>query len=46
MRRTSHEQLEQAVTFEKEEFAVRVRSAESKQAFTAFFEKHAPAYDR
>ena len=46
MRRTSHEQLEQAVTFEKEEFAVRVRSAEAKQAFTAFFEKHAPAYDR
>jgi len=46
MRRTSHEQLEQAVTFEKEEFAVRVRSAEAKQAFTAFLEKHAPAYDR
>jgi hypothetical protein len=29
-----------------EEFAVRVRSAETKHAFTAFFEKHAPAYDR
>jgi len=46
MKRTSREQLEQAVKFENEEFAVRVRSAEAKQAFTAFFEKHAPAYDR
>jgi len=43
MKRTSREQLEQAVKFENEEFAVRVRSAEAKQAFTAFFEKHAPA---
>jgi len=46
MRQTSREQLEQAVKFENEEFAVRVRSAEAKQAFSAFFEKHAPAYDR
>src|SRR5712692_671035 len=46
MKRTSREQLEQAVKFENEEFAVRVRSAEAKQAFTAFFEKHSPAYDR
>ena len=46
MKRTSREQLEQAVKFENEEFAVRVRSAEAKQAFTAFFEKHAPAHDR
>jgi enoyl-CoA hydratase/carnithine racemase len=46
MRRPSRDQLEQAVKFEMEEFAVRVRSAETKQAFTAFFEKHAPAYDR
>ena len=46
MKRTSREQLEQAVKFENEEFAVRVRSAEAKQAFTAFFEKHAPASDR
>jgi enoyl-CoA hydratase/carnithine racemase len=46
MRRTSREQLEQAVKFEMEEFAVRVRSAEAKQAFTAFFEKRAPAHDR
>jgi enoyl-CoA hydratase/carnithine racemase len=46
MKRPSREQLEQAVKFELEEFAVRVRSAEAKQAFTAFFEKHAPAYDR
>ena len=43
MKRTSREQLEQAVKFELEEFAVRVRSAEAKQAFTAFFEKHAHA---
>jgi hypothetical protein len=34
------------VKFENEEFAVRVRSAEAKQAFTPFFEKHAPAHDR
>jgi hypothetical protein len=46
MRRPSRDQLEQAVKFEMEEFAVRVRSAETKQAFTVFFEKHAPAYDR
>ena len=46
MKRPSREQLEQAVTFELEEFAVRVRSAEAKQAFTVFFEKHAPASDR
>jgi hypothetical protein len=46
MKRASREQLEQAVKFETEEFAVRVRSAEATQAFTAFFEKHTPAYDR
>jgi enoyl-CoA hydratase/carnithine racemase len=46
MKRTSREQLEQAVKFEMEEFAVRVRSAEAKEAFTAFFEKHAAAHDR
>jgi enoyl-CoA hydratase/carnithine racemase len=41
MKRASREQLEQAVKFENDQFAARVRSAEAKQAFTAFLEKHA-----
>jgi enoyl-CoA hydratase/carnithine racemase len=38
------EQLEQAVKFENEEFAVRVRSDEAKEVFTAFFAKRQPAH--
>ena len=37
------EQLEQAVKFENEEFAVRVRSDEAKEVFTAFFAKRQTA---
>jgi len=37
------EHLEQAVKFENEEFAVRVRSDEAKEVFRAFFAKHQPA---
>jgi len=37
------EQLEQAVKFENEEFAVRVRSDEAKEVFKAFFAKRRPS---
>ena len=36
------ESLDQAVRRELSEFAVRVRSAEAKEAFTAFLEKRKP----
>jgi enoyl-CoA hydratase/carnithine racemase len=43
MKRSTREQLEQAVKLENEEFSARVRSAEAKEAFTAFLEKRRPA---
>ena len=43
MRQAVREQLEQAVKLENVEFAAQVRSAEAKQAFTAFFAKRRPA---
>ena len=46
MKRSTREQLEQAVKFENEEFSARVRSAEAKEAFTAFLEKRRPAFTR
>ena len=42
MKRPQRDQLEQAVARELQEFAVRVRSAETKEAITAFFEKRPP----
>ena len=42
MTRPLREQLEQAARVEAEEFAARVRSAEAREAFTAFFEKRRP----
>src|SRR5216684_163936 len=39
MKRSTREQLEQAVRLENEEFSERVRSAEATEAFTAFLEK-------
>jgi len=42
MKRGMRERLEQAVRFENEEFAARVRSAEAKDAFAAFFAKRQP----
>src|SRR5260221_11314167 len=39
MKQSSREQIAQAMKVENEEFAVRVRSAEAKEAFTAFVEK-------
>jgi len=39
LKQSTREQLEQAVKREGEEFSARVRSAEAKEAFTAFLEK-------
>jgi enoyl-CoA hydratase/carnithine racemase len=46
MRRPSREQLEQAAKAEGEEFAARVRSADAKEAFTAFLQKRPPDFAR
>jgi enoyl-CoA hydratase/carnithine racemase len=46
MRSSTRELLERAVKLENEEFAVRVRSAEAKEAFTAFLEKRKPDFER
>ena len=44
MKRSSREQLAQAIKVENEEFALRVRSAEATEAFTAFVEKRPPRF--
>jgi enoyl-CoA hydratase/carnithine racemase len=46
MKLSSREQLEQAMKLEGEEFALRVRSAEAREAFTAFLEKRAPDFSK
>ena len=46
MKRSQREQVAQAIKVENEEFASRVRSAEAKEAFTAFLEKRAPDFKR
>jgi enoyl-CoA hydratase/carnithine racemase len=46
MKQSSREQLERAMRAENEEFAVRARSAEAKEAFAAFLEKRAPDFTR
>jgi enoyl-CoA hydratase/carnithine racemase len=45
MRSSTREHLERAAKFENEEFSTRVRSAEAKEAFTAFIEKRKPNFD-
>src|SRR5271170_7615742 len=46
MRRPMRDQLEQAAKLENEEFSQRVRSADAKEAFTAFIEKRPPDFTR
>jgi enoyl-CoA hydratase/carnithine racemase len=45
MKSSTREQLERAVKLENEEFSARVRSAEAKEAFTAFMEKRKPNFE-
>jgi enoyl-CoA hydratase/carnithine racemase len=45
MKSSTRGQLEQAAKLENEEFSTRVRSAEAKEAFTAFIEKRKPNFD-
>ena len=44
MRSSTRELLERAIKIENQEFAARVRSPESKEAFTAFVEKRKPNF--
>jgi len=46
MKRYPREHIAQAMKAENEEFASRVRSAEAREAFTAFLEKRKPDFTR
>jgi enoyl-CoA hydratase/carnithine racemase len=44
MKQSSREQIAQAMKVENEEFALRVRSAEAREAFAAFLQKRPPRF--
>ena len=46
MKQSSRKQLEEAMKVENEEFALRVRSTEAREAFNAFLEKRPPNFTR
>ena len=46
IKRHPRKQLDEAIRVENEEFASRVRSAEAKEAFTAFIEKRRPDFTK
>jgi enoyl-CoA hydratase/carnithine racemase len=46
IKRYPRKQIDEAIKVENEEFASRVRSAEAREAFTAFLEKRAPDFKR
>jgi hypothetical protein len=46
LKRSSRQQVEEAIQAEVEEFSTRVRSAEVREVFTAFLEKRPPDFTK